>query len=95
MARLLYSAICSLDGYVADADGHFDWSAPDAEVHTAVNDLLRPVGTQLLGRRMYAVLSPWETMGATGDEPAPIQDSASIWRRGSASLRGRGGDRVP
>ena len=62
MARLIYLAIASLDGYVADEDGRFDWSAPDEEVHAFVNDLERPVGTQLLGRRMYEVLSAWETM---------------------------------
>ena len=74
---LVYSAIASLDGYVADADGRFDWSAPDEEVHAFVNDLERPVGTFLLGRRMYEVLSVWETM----DDPAPVmRDFAQIWR---------------
>jgi hypothetical protein len=56
MARLKYSALCSLDGYVADADGSFDWAAPDEEVHAVVNDLSRSIGTFLLGRRMYEVL---------------------------------------
>jgi dihydrofolate reductase len=74
---LVYSAIASLDGYIADEDGRFDWSAPDEEVHAFVNDLERPVGTFLLGRRMYEVLSPWETM----DDPAPVmRDFAQIWR---------------
>jgi dihydrofolate reductase len=74
---LVYSAIASLDGYVADADGHFEWSAQDEEVHAFVHDLERPVGTFLLGRRMYEVLSPWDTM----DDPAPImRDFAQIWR---------------
>jgi dihydrofolate reductase len=74
---LVYSAIASLDGYVADADGRFEWSAPDEEVHAFVNDLERPVGTFLLGRRMYEVLSPWDTM----DDPAPVmRDFAQIWR---------------
>src|SRR5919112_1905115 len=62
VARLHYAAICSLDGYVADEAGNFDWSAPDEEVHEFVNDLQRPVGTYLLGRRMYEVLLAWETM---------------------------------
>ena len=53
MAKLIYSGITSLDGYVADADGNFDWSVQDEEVHTFVNDLERPVGTYLYGRRMY------------------------------------------
>jgi dihydrofolate reductase len=79
MAKLIYSAIASLDGYVADQAGEFDWSMPDEEVHAAVNDLLRPVGTQLYGRRMYEVLVAWETMD-TRDEPDVIQDFAEIWR---------------
>ena len=72
-------AITSLDGYVADEDGRFEWSAPDEEVHGFVNDLARPVGTQLLGRRMYEVLSAWETMEVEG-EPDVICDFAAIWR---------------
>lgn len=74
---LAYSAITSLDGYVADADGRFDWSAPDEEVHAFVNDLERPTGTWLLGRRMYEVLAVWETI----DDPEPVmRDFAQIWR---------------
>jgi dihydrofolate reductase len=79
MARLIYTAIASLDGYVADADGRFDWSVPDDEVHAAVNDVERPVGTQLLGRRMYDVLVAWETI-ETADAPAVTQDFAALWR---------------
>ncbi len=75
--RLIFSALASLDGYVADAQGSFDWAAPDAEVHAFVNDLEREVGTMLLGRRMYEVLAVWETM----DDPAPVmRDYAQIWR---------------
>jgi dihydrofolate reductase len=73
----MYSAIASLDGYVADADGRFDWSVPDDEVHAFVNDLERPVGTYLYGRRMYEVMAAWETMDA--DEPLQ-RDFAAIWR---------------
>ena len=80
MARLVYSAIASLDGYVADADGGFDWSAPDEEVHAAVNDLERTVGTHLLGRRMYEVLLAWETMDTGPEQPEVIRDFAGIWR---------------
>ena len=62
MGRLVYSAIASLDGYVADADGDFDWAAPDEEVHAFVNDLERPIGTYLYGRRMYEMMVVWETI---------------------------------
>ena len=72
-------AITSLDGYVADEDGRFDWSAPDEEVHAFVNDLERPVGTQLLGRRMYEVLSVWETMEVER-RAGRDRDFAAIWR---------------
>ena len=70
MAPLIFSAITSLDGYVADEDGGFDWAEPDEEVHSFVNDLERPVGSQLLGRRMYEVLMAWETMPTGQDQPA-------------------------
>lgn len=79
MAKLIYAAITSLDGYVADRDGRFDWSAPDEEVHTFVNDLERPIGTHLYGRRMYEVLVAWETMPPSPDEPV-ADDYAQIWR---------------
>ena len=79
MAELIYSALTSLDGYVADEDGKFDWAEPDEEVHTFVNDLGRPVGTFLLGRRMYEVLVYWETIDLA-DQPPFIRDFAEIWR---------------
>jgi dihydrofolate reductase len=79
MARLIYAAITSLDGYVADEDGNFDWSAPDEEVHAFVNDLQRTVGTNLYGRRMYEVMVAWEAMPTT-DQPLVIQDFANLWR---------------
>jgi dihydrofolate reductase len=78
MARLIYSAIASLDGYVADEQGNFDRLAPDAEVHAFVNDLERPVGTHLYGRRMYEVMMWWETMETAG-EPDVMRDFAEIW----------------
>ena len=78
MASLIYSALASLDGYVADEDGKWDWAVPDAEVHTFVNDLTRPVGTHLYGRRMYEVLVAWETID-TGGDPV-LEDFAGIWR---------------
>ena len=79
MGRLVYAAIASLDGYVADADGKFDWSMPDEEVHAVVNDLERAAGTSLYGRRMYEVLVAWETMETDG-EPDVIRDFAESWR---------------
>lgn len=79
MAQLIYSAIMSLDGYTADPNGNFAWSAPDEEIHAFINDLERDVGTYLLGRRMYQVMSVWETMD-TRDEPTVIQDYARIWQ---------------
>ena len=79
MAKLIYSAIASLDGYVADEQGNFDWAAPDHEVHAAANDLERQIGTMLLGRRMYEVLVPWETMD-TDDQPSVMADFAALWR---------------
>ena len=79
MAKLIYSAIASLDGYVADEDGNFDWAAPDEEVHAFVNDLERPVGTYLYGRRMYETMAVWETMDLA-DEPDVMRDFAELWR---------------
>jgi dihydrofolate reductase len=78
MAKLIYCAITSLDGYVSDAGGSWDWSYPDEEVHTFVNELVRPVGTSLLGRRMYEVLVAWETMDVDG-EPQAMRDYAAMW----------------
>src|SRR3954465_11617070 len=77
MAKLIYAAIASLDGYVEDEEGRFDWAMPDEEVHGFVNDLERPIGTYLYGRRMYETMRAWETM----DDPAPVmRDYAQIWR---------------
>jgi dihydrofolate reductase len=79
VGKLIYSALASLDGYVADEDGKFDWAEPDEEVHAYVNDLVRPAGTHLYGRRLYEVMVVWETLD-TADEPAPMRDFAEIWR---------------
>jgi dihydrofolate reductase len=79
VAKLIYSAIASLDGYVADEDGRFDWAEPDEEVHRFVNELERPVGTHLYGRRMYEVMRFWETAGGA-DWPSFARDYAEIWR---------------
>jgi len=80
MAKLIYSAITSLDGYIADEDGNFDWAAPDEEVHAFVNDLERPVGTYLYGRRMYETMVFWETAHTFADQRPVMQDFAKIWQ---------------
>lgn len=80
LAKLTYSAITSLDGHIEDEDGNFDWAAPDDEVHNFVNDLERPVGTYLYGRRMYDVMVYWETAYTLAGQPPVGQDFAEIWR---------------
>jgi dihydrofolate reductase len=79
MAKLVYAAIASLDGYVEDEEGRFDWSAPDEYVHSFVNDLDRSIGTYLYGRRMYETMVFWETASTEG-EPPVFSDYAEIWR---------------
>jgi dihydrofolate reductase len=79
MAKLIYSAITSLDGYVADKHGKFDWAAPDEEVHAFVNELERSFGTHLYGRRMYEVMVYWETAHDVA-EPPEFREYAEIWR---------------
>jgi dihydrofolate reductase len=80
MAKLIYAAIASLDGYVEDARGKFDWAEPDAEVHSFVNELERTVGTYLFGRRMYEVMVVWEDPGIAAGQPPHIRDFAEAWR---------------
>jgi dihydrofolate reductase len=80
VAKLIYSAIASLDGYVADEDGAFDWAAPDEEVHSFVNDLERPVGAYLYGRRMYETMVYWETAPTGAGQPPVTSDFAEIWQ---------------
>jgi len=80
MAKLIYAAIASLDGYVEDEEGSFDWAMPDEEMHAFVNDLVRPAGTWLLGRRMYETLLYWETSDTSERTPAVERDFAGIWR---------------
>jgi dihydrofolate reductase len=80
VAKLIYSAIASLDGYVADEEDNFDWAAPDEEVYAFVNDLERRVGTYLYGRRMYEVMRYWDTAQASADRHPVEMDYARIWR---------------
>ena len=79
-ARLIYSAICSLDGYVADERGNFDWAAPDDEVHAHVNELMRSIGTNLYGGRLYETMMYWERFEFVPLEPPP-QPAAAAGRR--------------
>ena len=87
MAKLIYSAIASLDGYVEDDEGNFDWAAPDGEVHAFVNDLERPIGTYLYGRRMYETMVFWEDVNTGPDQASG--DTGLRW-----DLAGGGEDRV-
>jgi len=80
VARLIYSMIASLDGYTVDADGSFDWAAPDEEVHAFVNDLERPVGTYLYGRRMYQTMAAWESPEMLADPSPVVRDFAQVWQ---------------
>jgi dihydrofolate reductase len=80
MANLIYSTIASLDGYIADEEGNFDWAEPDEEVHTFINDLARPVGTYLLGRRMYEVLAYWDDPPGLDEQPSFVQEFTELWQ---------------
>ena len=80
MAKLIYAAIASLDGHIEDEEGKFDWAMPDEEMHAFVNELERPIGTYLYGRRMYETMVCWETARPGDDEPAVFSDYGEIWR---------------
>jgi dihydrofolate reductase len=79
MAKLIYSAIASLDGYIEDEQGKFGWAEPDEEVHAFANELQRPVGTYLYGRRMYETMAAWETLGVAG-QPSVLREFGELWR---------------
>ena len=80
MPKLIYPAIMSMDGYIEDVTGGFDWAAPDEQVHAFVNDLTRPIGTYLYGRRMYETMLYWETAEDVAGRDRVEQDFAAIWR---------------
>ena len=80
MAKLIYSYLASLDGYVADEGGEFGWAAPDEEVHAFINELERPIGTYLYGRRMYETMVGWETDPTLADRSRVMRDFANLWR---------------
>src|SRR6202161_3808346 len=90
MPKLINQAVASLDGYIEDEAGNFDWAAPDDEVHAFVNDLERPIGTYLYGRRMYETMVFWETVSTEADEPGVFWDYAGIWRRAEKIVYSRG-----
>ena len=94
MAKLIYSVICSLDGYVADEDGNFSWARPDDELHSFINDIERPIGTYLYGRRMYETMVFWETAEVTPDQCEPASDYAGIWRAAEKVVFSRSLDQV-
>jgi dihydrofolate reductase len=80
MGNLIYIANCSLDGYTEDETGSIDWTEPDVEVHTFINDLVRPMGTHLYGRRMYETMAVWETDPSLPEQSPPMADFARIWQ---------------
>jgi dihydrofolate reductase len=80
MAHLIYSVIASLDGYIEDKDGKFDWAEPDEEVHSFINDLERPAGAYLYGRRMYEMMVVWETDPELAAGSPITRDFAEIWQ---------------
>jgi dihydrofolate reductase len=94
MAKLIYAVIMSLDGYIADENGNFDWAEPDAEVHAFVNDLERQVGTYLYGRRMYETMAVWQTLDTGDDQESVWRDYADIWRSADKIVYSRTLDRV-
>ena len=94
MAKLIYSAIASLDGYIEDEHGKFDWAAPSPEVHAFVNELERPVGTYIYGRRMYETMAVWETVSTGPDQPEVFRDYAEIWRAADKIVYSRTLDEV-
>jgi dihydrofolate reductase len=80
MAKLTYSIQTSLDGYINDEDGNFDWAAPGEEVHTFFNELERPIGTHLYGRRMYETMRYWQDPPDLESQAEYIRDYAEIWQ---------------
>lgn len=95
MGKLIYSAISSLDGYIEDQEGRFDWSEPDQEVHEFINDLERSAGTYLYGRRMYETMAVWETDPALAAESPRMRDFAQMWQAADKVVYSRTLESVP
>ena len=99
MAKLTYLMNASLDGYIADEDGKFDWGTPDEEYYSLINDLVRPVGTYLYGRRLYGMMQVWETDPAAAAQSPGTREFAEIWQAAdkvvySRTLEGAGTTRT-
>lgn len=94
MAKLIYSAISSLDGFIEDVTGNFDWAMPDEEVHGFVNDLERSAGTYLFGRRMYETMMVWETDPSFTADSALLRDYAEIWQAADKIVYSRSLDKI-
>lgn len=94
MAKLIYTAIASLDGYVEDEQGNFDWAMPAEEVHAFANDLERPIGTHLYGRRMYETMKVWESDEILEGQPQVMRDYAEIWRAADKIVYSRSLEKV-
>ena len=80
MARLIYVSNVSLDGYIEDAEGNFDWTAPSDEYFAFITDVVRPVGTYLYGRRLYQTMAVWETVPALATQSELMGDFANVWQ---------------
>jgi dihydrofolate reductase len=87
--KLIYSMLASLDGYVADQEGSFDWAVPDNDVHSFINQLEQPVDTYLYGRRMYETMLAWETMDTGADQPRALVEFAHMWRAATKMVYSR------
>jgi dihydrofolate reductase len=94
VGKLIYSAIASLDGYVEDRDGSFDWARPDEEMHSFVNQLERSLGTHLYGRRLYETMVAWETIDTGPEQEPAMREYAEIWRAAEKIVYSRTLDRV-
>src|SRR3954452_12228770 len=82
MAKLIYVSNVSLDGFIEDDQGRFDWTEPDDQQFAFITDLVRPVGTWLYGRRLYEAMAVWETDPALASQSALLADFAQVWQAG-------------